>query len=294
MTNKLASLLILLVLAGSMADSAAAKPVQESNRMVIPEAYNSSPLIVTGLRYRGQPIQFGQTFPGADNWLSELTIDVKNVSGKTIVYFLAEVAVARLDANGNEERFSLALPMGDGLHVTPDGPGSIRLNHQQTTTITIPALEVTDYRTMLSELAGRTTLPSVKFLFVEALFSDLQLWSSGRILRKEGSVWVPIASEGKRNAKSSSLFQTVAYSGPVIPRTRIKPLQCNGQLIQSNITVTCPPNCSYGTDEVIQSGYPYANCRIITDFVKCRRRNGTYAWCRKVSCVDPCNGPIIL
>ena len=175
--------------------------VRERVVRLIPQS--TDPVEITALRVRGNPLNFGQPFSSNDDWVRGLAVNVRNISGRNIIY--ARVALNfPLDdlPDGNPDASVYRINLVYGYHpqsnetalpeITPLAPGG-------TVTLTVSEVEERGLRrTLRARGVGRALLLTRAKIFTEVVFFDQNtMWGGDRIYRRDPSTrqWNPVTDQ---------------------------------------------------------------------------------------------------
>lgn len=159
---------------------------------------SGEPVEVTSVQIKGQPVGFDHSFRADGNWIEGLTVEVKNVSSKDIIY----VRVTLDFPLNTSSRSVYAVPLEYGSQpigqkassppVTPLKPGD-------TTTLSARSGTAEHLKRTLQEKGTDEArqINRAKF-FVERVFFDENTgWSMGRNLRRDPATnkWTEVSSQ---------------------------------------------------------------------------------------------------
>lgn len=197
-THKRRSHLRILILAfvasliSIFSGAATSNPKQELSERLLKEGRNRNAVIeITRLTLKGSPVLFAKKFAGDDDWLSGLTVSVKNISPKPIIYLVINL---NLFGKGDEEptgKLPFIYPLRYGRYVgkeptehlfltdvpDPIEPGSTR-------DIVLTEEEYTSLKTNLLVGGYSLTMKEVELLIADVYFADGTRWYKGMRLKR--------------------------------------------------------------------------------------------------------------
>ncbi len=144
------------------------------------------PVEVTNLRVKGQPINFDSTFSRDEDWVKDLTVDVKNISNRDIIYINVALDFPLDESRSRIYRIALEYghqPKSKGANsavITPLKPGSVA-------TLAVRSAGAEDLKsTLQTKGVGEALNISKAELFTEMVFFDERtMWSMGRMLSRD-------------------------------------------------------------------------------------------------------------
>ena len=186
-------------------------PIGQSNKRTILQrlSYFKYPVEVS-FELKGQPIRSTkgvlaeegfrtEEFEGDGDWLKDLTIKIKNTSGKTITWMLVNLHFPEITKNGASALHQIF------LGVDPDAPFArpeLRLLPNQTLEIHLNG-RYEDLKRLVSVVGSGTSIESVTKLEVEfhaALFDDETRFQTGEMFRRnpdpnDSQKWIRIKQD---------------------------------------------------------------------------------------------------
>ena len=186
-------------------------PIGQSNKRTILQrlSYFKYPVEVS-FELKGQPIRStepvlaeegfrAEEFEGDGDWLKDLTIKIKNTSGKTITWMLVNLHFPEITKNGASALHQIF------LGVDPDAPFArpeLRLLPNQTFEISLNG-RYEDIKRLVSVVGSGTSIESVTKLEVEfhaALFDDETRFQTGEMFRRnpdpnDSQKWIRIKQD---------------------------------------------------------------------------------------------------
>jgi len=143
------------------------------------------PVEVKVVKTKKGTMEIGRKFPDGDNWFNGLTVNVKNTSGKTIIYlgggFLfprPKDEVVKQSAPPRYQRFMY------GRHpLAPEGPAQttqpISIKPGETFSVTISESDYISINKRLNELGYTSSIKEINFNIEEIYFADGTAWRAG-------------------------------------------------------------------------------------------------------------------
>ncbi len=168
---------------------------QVNERTIIISDDRRSPMKIMSVRTKGRKVESNKPFVDDDDWLKELTVDVRNASDKTLTFLQLELFFPRPQPDAKKPGASFTLDFGDNpfgydsaaamppLSVKPIPPGE--------------HLEITLTDNRLSALS--TLLIDTGFFVTSKLeirvnligFNDGTAWSGQMVQRQPKGGWIP-------------------------------------------------------------------------------------------------------
>lgn len=158
------------------ADSA----VPQQARSLKDRVWNNEPIrITTATGKGGRSIRIGQSQQADDDWLRDLTVSIKNISDKNILFVELELHFPRPNPAPDVPTTAYSMIFGTPPKLVGESSPVLMPNKQWQA-----SLSAEDY-TSLGELLAQTGYsPSIKEVEVitrEVLFADKTKWATGRI-----------------------------------------------------------------------------------------------------------------
>lgn len=156
---------------------------QEQNRIIEKwPAYSSEPLSITTIRNLRGIVEFGKTFSADDDWFKELTVSVKNVSGKDITYIDIGLRFIRPENQAKEPPLVHTISHGDRLsalkRIAP--PIDFKSSSEDSgIDIKLPDHAYKSIKLMLENLGYPPNIKRINIYIENVLFSDGTAWASG-------------------------------------------------------------------------------------------------------------------
>lgn len=206
-TIKILSIVTVLVIGASWASmhtSTAGKQGQGKERLLEKGTFRKEPMKVVGIKAKGKQVESGKRFIEEDDWINNLTIRLKNVSGKPIIFFEVSLTFpANADQPyGPQPGYVRDIQYGSeplsGAAGSPNQPPPVMPNDFVELT-----LSVEDQEAIESALT-RLDFPKgiyVKMVLRTVMFADDTMWRAGETLTRDPedpSTWkvVPRAPGG--------------------------------------------------------------------------------------------------
>lgn len=86
---------------------------QVNERTIVTKNNPRSPVKLMSIRTKGREVESNKPFVDDDDWLKELTVDVRNDSDKTLTFLQLELYFPRPDSNAEKPGASFTLDFGD-------------------------------------------------------------------------------------------------------------------------------------------------------------------------------------
>jgi hypothetical protein len=275
---------------------------QKQDRVLEKESWRNQPIKISQLKVKGRFIEAGRKFPEDDDWLKNLTISVKNISSKNIVFIEIEAVFPKLRDNNSAKEPAYVYRLTYGS--MPPLPGTTPLSNQskiipnETIDIILSEADHNHVKSSLAELGYPVSARHVKLGIGSIIFDDETMWRGGHILRRDPNdpdTWIPAQERGseiRRNIRSFDSFPSLlnaAYSwtsfgeseayvskAPLIALSSTQSTRpCEGVLIKSTRLACTLSGCTYPKD-IINTNIDLLGSRNASTevtFEKCYRRN---------------------
>ena len=192
---------------------------QKAERTVKRKTWRNEPLKILSVKIKGIKVNFNQTFLNQNDWFSGLTVNVKNISNRTI----------------NFVDLTLIFPPEDGQTISasdhliygqyPPLPGEDGIPHpdqpplQPNDTATLVLKDYQGTRDFLNEVGQPQNIKEIKLEIGEVVFADGIKWRSGELMKRDPNnprSWIPDENLGSRNIQGRQLnqilFQKAGFS----------------------------------------------------------------------------------
>ena len=192
---------------------------QQKDRVLKKIERKNEPLKILKLKVKGKQVIFNQKFiVDEEDWFRNLTVSVKNVSDKTIVYFDLRL---NFPPTGTAQRTS-----SDHLlygHYPPP-PGETGTPHPDQPPLQpgdIATVVLTDYegtRAFLNQTGQAQSIKEIQISIEDIIFVDGTMWNGGVLMKRDPNdpnSWIPI--EGPISVKpripssNSTLFEKTSF-----------------------------------------------------------------------------------
>lgn len=190
--------LLTLALAGSLiarSDGSAASGVtQRDGEKILKKREHPNPVTdLINVRVKGVPVAFGRKIGGGDEWLKGITVGVKNISTKPIVYF--ELQIRLFGENSDEEAtgkppFIFPLAYGDYDYTDSSQlptPASLyqAIAPGQSVDIALTDEAYDSLIATLSAAAYPLTLKHAELSVADVIFADGTRWYKSLLLQRD-------------------------------------------------------------------------------------------------------------
>ena len=180
---------------------------QGKERAVQIKTFKDQPVDIVEVKVKGAAVERDRKFTGDSDWLNGMTVTIKNVSDKPVVYVTISVG-AHYEKDGVRKRTSdgrdyvAAATIGYGLrpHLPGEPPRSYRstpLMPGQTSDVVLSEIKRDELYGLLRREDSSTDIPELT-LWVDHVAwygDDKTMWSNGRMLRQDPNnprLWLPI------------------------------------------------------------------------------------------------------
>lgn len=180
---------------------------QQKDRVLKKIERKNEPLKISKLKVKGKQVSFNQKFiVDEDDWFRDLTITVKNVSDKTIVYFdlrlnFPPTGAAQRTSSDHLLYGSYPPPPGETGTPHPDQPP---LQSGDTATVVLTDYEGT--RRFLNQTGQGQSIKEIQISIEDIIFADGTMWNGGILMKRDPNdpnSWIPI--EGPISSKPHNL-----------------------------------------------------------------------------------------
>jgi hypothetical protein len=162
---------------------------QNQERLIKQKSWKNEPVKISKLKIKGKGFAMGQKFLEEDDWLKNLTISVKNVSGKNITFLSltldfpkpedsTEVPAAFSIEYGRNPLFPANVVWPDSLKPIADG---------ETKDLTLSDTEYSTLRDLLSETNYPASIKRMDIILGDIVFDDGTKWSGGAWFRRDSN-----------------------------------------------------------------------------------------------------------
>lgn len=206
---------------------------QESERTIKRKIWDKEPIEIQTVRIKGTSVNFNQNFLYGNAWFDGLTISVKNVSNKTVVFIdLALIFPPSGEASRASDHMlygQYPLPPGE----TDDAPPIEKqppLQPVETATLTLDDYAGT--RDYLNDVGQPQSIKELEIEISEVIFSDGTKWSGGLMMRRDPNApnkWVPEQNSSGVTEKPVTLIKTFYEKNNFL--SFFKPLESYPQVV---------------------------------------------------------------
>ena len=171
--------------------------LQNRPRTITIKGDRRSPLKIRTIRTKGKQVEPDKEIFDIDDWLKQLTVEMRNDSGKTVSFVQVELFFPRLDPDAKQPGSSFTLDFGDNpfafdnaaamppIRVKPLSPGE----HLE---ITLTDADFTRLNAFLID-TGLLVTSKVDIRVNLIGFSDGTAWSGQMVQRRPTGGWMPLA-----------------------------------------------------------------------------------------------------
>jgi hypothetical protein len=182
----------------------------------------SSPIQIMRLKLKGQPRMFTHSFDADDDWIKNLSFEVKNVSKKEIAYFVVSLD---FPADDSDSRFFTVLmeygtqPQGGKID-----PTAQTVKPGETVTVPVKPEVVDSLRRLVQEQGSGKALKMnrAKVYAYKVYFTDNTMWMLGTT-----SVRDPATGEWKEVGPTASKFKGKGDEVQIIQASFVRPININ-------------------------------------------------------------------
>lgn len=203
---------------------------QEAERTVKRKIWSNEPIEIQAVKINGTKVDFNQVFLANNDWFSGLTVSVKNISNKNIVFINLAVIFPPPDESTEAARKQLfygQAPLAAGE--TDDEPPPINQPPlTPTATATLILDDYSDTRSFLSESDQPQSIKEVQIEVWEVIYDDGTMWTGEELHRRNPNnpdEWIKIEDSNVAFSKTNP-FTNVQFikSDPTIFANLTTPL----------------------------------------------------------------------
>jgi hypothetical protein len=186
---------------------------QKQDRVLEKESWRNQPIKISKLKVKGKFIEAGKKFLEDDDWLRSLTISVKNISSKNIVFIEIEAVFQKLRDNNSAAEPAYVHRLAYGRVPPPLGAtplsNQLKIMPDETIDIILSEEDHSHIISSLEELGYPASTKHVKLGIGSVIFDDETMWRGGHILRRDPNdpdTWKPEQEEGRALKRKIELF----------------------------------------------------------------------------------------
>lgn len=145
------------------------------------------PVKIEKIQVKGKAIGLGTPFTEEDDWLSGLTIKVKNISDKPIVFLDIAINFPRPDSQEPEARDHILYgqyPLAPG-ETAPDGPAVAEPPIRPGETVELALSDYEGTRRFLNQSNYLASITALEIDISDVYFDQNTKWSGGQIFRRD-------------------------------------------------------------------------------------------------------------
>ncbi|HEX8144327.1 MAG TPA: hypothetical protein VF553_17130 [Pyrinomonadaceae bacterium] len=168
---------------------------QQKDRVLRRIERRDEPLKILKLKVKGKQVNFNQSFITDDDWFRDLTVNVENVSDKTIMFIdlrLTFPPTGRAVRASSDHLLYGHYPPPPGETGTPH-PDQPPLKPGDTATLVLPDYEGT--REFLNKTGHAQSIKEIQIGLEELVFTDGIKWRAGMLMQRDPNdpnSWIPI------------------------------------------------------------------------------------------------------
>lgn len=189
---------------------------QESGRTVKKKTWGNEPIEILTVKVKGTVVDFNQVFTSGNDWFNGLTLSVKNISNKTIVFINLALDFPPPEgaSKGTRDRMlygQAPLPPGETDDILPPKDQPL-LASNGTAALTLSDYD--DTRSFLDEAGQTQSIREVTIDIDEVIFDDGTMWTGGRMLKRNPvnpDEWIPIENSSPASRKTKPLGYDPIY-----------------------------------------------------------------------------------
>jgi hypothetical protein len=272
---------------------------QTRERILKKGTFPDEPMKVISIKVKGKTIESHKRFVEEDDWLKSLTIKLKNVSNKPIIFFEISLRfpATEEDPDGPQPSYVRDLKYGrEPLMDAPALPDQVKpVMPNETVDITLTEEDREAIELSLIQLGFSADIKYVKMLLRTVIIDDDTMWRAGKILRRdpnEPGTWKVVRpSQGSSSNNDStrdftylnrlnSAFVPVSVKGKTnirrmahVRSPQVLPRCTSGQFDRTtNIACSSAAGCTVPKDLFIPN--ILASLVIVFTFENCKNSSG--------------------
>jgi hypothetical protein len=167
-----------------------AEIVRQQDRVLKEKEWSNEPIVITKVKVKGKPIALGENQSGDDDWFRGLTVDVKNISKKTIVFVDLAITFPPTEGSPGERAASDHLLYGN----YPPLPGETLTPHPDQPSL-LPGdnatLLLADYegtREFLNKVGKPQSIKEIEISIADVIFDDGTKFSGGQMWKRDPTI----------------------------------------------------------------------------------------------------------
>ncbi|MBL8149730.1 MAG: hypothetical protein JNN15_07360 [Blastocatellia bacterium] len=181
----------LVLLIASWSFTAIAMSQNRVSRSLEKKDFKNEPVEIGHISSKSKHVKFNQEFFEDDDWLNGLAVEVKNVSGKSIVCF--EVYIEIPEGVVDKQKYPIVIPLKYGYYPEVENPYPPvpKLQNGDSMTLTVPYEE---YSRLVHFMEGEMSkIKKAKVYIYNVYFDDGTAWQGGFKLKpgKNPGEWEP-------------------------------------------------------------------------------------------------------
>jgi hypothetical protein len=168
-----------------------AKTVGQTRERILKKGtFRNEPMRVIGIKAKGKTIESDKKFVEEDDWLDSLTIKLKNVSDKPIIFIEVSLTFPAVEGNpdGPEPGYVRDIKYGlepiPGAPALPDAPKAVMPKENVDIVLTDEDREAIQGALIKLNFPRST---HIKMLLRTVIFDDDTMWRAGEILRRDSN-----------------------------------------------------------------------------------------------------------
>jgi hypothetical protein len=143
----------------------------------------NSPIEIPSIDVKGKSIKLGEKFDGREDWLNGLSLKIKNVSDKVVVYVGLYLDFPETKATGNIMSFPLSFGQNP---ISPMISGeSQRLLPNEIVSLSLSAQEYTHLKNFIERRQRFSNIRKADVRLTIIAFEDGSVWSNGSWMRRD-------------------------------------------------------------------------------------------------------------
>lgn len=271
--SRLSSLLSLVTISLLFPSLVIAQGAQERNVRKV-KAPNE-PVKITKLKVKGASRSFGQNFIDDDDWLRDLTLKIKNISNKPIVYLEISIDFPRPEKQPPDQSPPFQSSLGYGYYSVLNSPLPLDtprpLMPNESAELKLTDANYDSLMATLKHLNYPAVLKEIELTISTVIFNDDTGWRLGTPTRRDPNRpdrWINAERYGSGTASVRYFFRELNFISPGTDFVTISLSAAPPLLLLPKVTSRSPPwpqqNCyEYDYEETLSCAY--AGCTVKQD-----------------------------
>lgn len=242
---------------------------QEQERTVDHIEMKDAPIKILRIRIKGTPVEPGAKFAKEEDWLSDMSVTVKNISQKTVRYIEIDIDFLRDVENphGKDPTYLHSLRYGNEVPLSPDVVTRIEqpsIKPDGTAELILTGDTHQHIRSVLNRINYPATIKRVALMIRTVIFDDGAIWYMGQKFQQDPlnpTKWIHPTAGTKNSGHNKERIVHAIYDVPPFMRTSFLP----SYFLTNSLMLPQNSNQCYALDfpESVNCNAP--NCKVKQD-----------------------------